>query len=109
MSMVGKGIIPQSWTVDVEATKLANEALYFCRHRSNGRAASVTVYRRGNTPACLGRCWRKTGTIVLNKSEGLETLAHEVAHMGYSAHSVRHAQLTETILNWMKTKTSEVK
>lgn len=98
------GIVPKSWIYSATDSKMANEAMYFCRNRTNGISITLRCYRRPNTPAVYGRCFRKRGIIVLNNECGVTVLAHEVAHMAYKSHGVRHDQLTTKIENYLKSR-----
>jgi len=106
LSMIGaNGCIPKSWWYSEVDTKLAKDALYFCRDRLyNWRVEqkNLKVYYRDATSGTLGRCFYNTGIIVLRKDAGLHTLAHEIAHFGYHEHGPLHTKLTEKIYNYLQ-------
>lgn len=90
------GDVPHSWIYEEALTLKSNDALYFCRERVNTHR-TVTVYRRSGKTGALGRCMWKKGILILRSDAGLDTLAHEVAHMAYHSHGKRHLEMTKKI------------
>lgn len=99
------GDVPESWEYDERLTRMANDALYFCRTRINADAR-VSVYVRPGKEGNYGRCFWNSGVIVVRNREGdhtiNHTLAHEVAHMAFHSHGKRHKELTDKIYTYWK-------
>lgn len=105
------GSVPKHWRYHEEMSKLANDALYFCRDRmakskhkgldNKGKPIVLKVYVGYRSYRYVGKNYTRVGVICLNEKRDahkvMATLAHEVAHMGYSAHGPRHEELTKKI------------
>ena len=105
------GKVPKHWKLEDDMTALANEALYFCRHRLKNPNIKMKVYIGYRSRRYYGRCMTKVGVIMIDERHKRRenhsvhlTLAHEIAHMAYRKHGIRHEEITQKIINYFKGK-----
>lgn len=90
-----------SWTPDPDLTELANRCYVACLN-PYAPSGLIRVYR--NNPAmCSGRCFIEQRIITISRKlcDPLETLAHEIAHLRFASHGVKHKALTEKLYQWI--------
>lgn len=97
-----------SWTPDAELSALANKCYIACLS-PYAKPDLIRVFWNNST-AAFGRCWYDQRIITIKRGHKgwLHTLAHEIAHLKYQSHGVRHNEITEMLYAWLVAETGEV-
>lgn len=108
MSMVGKtGIAAPSWTPADDLSALANECFRAMVNR-HAKPDLIRVFR--NSPVVhSGTCYIDQRIITIDRKAGdaMRTLAHEIAHLRFRSHGVKHKALTNKLYEWLMSNSSK--